>query len=119
MSNFSFAGNENTITITRTGTSQKLELRPAEAEKATQVIGIALQMETMEVIPDHIKNSPFVIRFFEDNLLALERADSKGSVSFKWDEGDALILAIQSGLKIALNAKVNKHKRLKPTRRTN
>lgn len=119
MSNFSFAGNEHTVIVTRTGTTQKLELRPAEVEKATQIIGIALSMETMEVIPDHIKNTPFVIRFFEDNLLALERADAKGSVSFKWDEGDDLILAIQSGLKIALNAKINKHKRLKPLRRTN
>jgi len=119
MSNFSFAGNEHTVSVSRTGTSQKLELRPAEVEKATTIIGIALQMETMDAIPGHITNSPFVIRFFEDDLLALERADAKGSVSFKWDEGDELILAIQSGLKIAINSKVNKHKRLKPTRRTN
>jgi len=119
MSKFSFTGNEHTVAVTRTGTTQELKLRPAEVEKATTIIGIALQMETMEAIPDHIKNSPFVIRFFEDDLLALERADAKGSVSFKWDEGDELILAIQSGLKIAINSKVNKHKRLKPTRRTN
>jgi len=42
----------------------------------------------------------------------------KGSVSFKWGEGDDLIMALQSGLKVAINAKINRHKRLKP-RRTN
>ena len=118
MSNFNFAGNEHTVVVTRAGTTQKLELRPAEVDKATYIIGIALQMETMDAIPDHITNSPFVIRFFEDDSLALERSDAKGSVNFKWEEGDDLILAIQSGLKIAVNAKVNKHSRLKP-RRTN
>lgn len=118
MSNFGFSGNEHTVAVTRTGTTQKLEMRPAEVDKATQIIGIALSMETMKAIPDHIKNSPFVIRFFENDLLALERSDTKGSVSFKWDEGDDLIVAIASGLKIAVNAKVNKHSRLKP-RRTN
>lgn len=118
MSNFSFAGTENSVSVSRAGTAQKLELRPAEVEKAAQIIGIALSMETLETIPDHITNTPFVIRFFEDDVLALERVDAKGSVSFKWGEGDDLILALQSGLKIALNAKVNRHARLKP-RRTN
>lgn len=118
MSSFGFSGSESTVVVTRAGTTQKLELRPAEVEKATQIIGIALSMETLEAIPDHIKNSPFVIRFFEDERLALERSDAKGSVSFNWDEGDDLILALQAGLKIALNAKVNRHSRLKP-RRTN
>lgn len=92
---------ENWITITRGEFS--IRLTPAEAEKATRLIGIVLGMETMKTIPDHVKNSPFIVRFFEDNNLALERLDLKGSIPFNWDEADDLITTINDGLNIAIN----------------
>ena len=118
MSNFAASGSESTVVITRCGT-QVLKMKPAEVEKATKAIGIALQMETLDTIPSHITNTPFVVRFFENDQLALERADTAGSVSFSWTEGDELINALNIGLKIAINAKVNRHRSLKPIRRTN
>lgn len=121
MSSFTVSGSEHGVTIVRSGSQpvQTIKLKPAEVEKATKIIGLALQMESLETVPGHITSSPFVIRFFEDDTLALERNDILGSVRFSWAEGDELINAIQSGLKIAINAKMNKHKRLKPLRRTN
>jgi len=121
MSSFAITGSEHGVTVVRSGSqpAQSIKLKPAEVEKATNVIGMALQMETLEIVPSHITNSPFVIRFFENDKLAIERTDTTGSVSFSWDEGDELINALQNGLKIAINAKVNKHNRLKPLHRTN
>ena len=80
-----------------------LRLTPAEIDKATSLIGIALGMETMEALPDHITNTPFVVRFFEDDRLALERTDVKGSIPFTWAEADELILALHDGKKLAIN----------------
>lgn len=98
---------QNWITIFRgTQRDNGLRLTPAEVGRAAQLVGLALGMETMEVLPDHISNKPFVIRFFEDNKLALERADLKGSIPFAWDEADDLILALKDGLKIAINERV-------------
>lgn len=83
----------------------KAELRfsPAEGEKATYLIGIALSMETMDSVPSHITNSPFVVRFFQDDSLALERSDKAGSIPFTFHEGDNLIKAIRLGVQTAVN----------------
>jgi hypothetical protein len=92
---------QNYITITRGEFS--LRLTPAEVDKATQLVGIALGMETMDTLPDHITNTPFVVRFFEDDKLALERLGEPGSIPFDWQEADQFIVALNDGLKIAIN----------------
>jgi hypothetical protein len=91
----------NSITIKRG--EFVIRLSPAEVDKATHLVGVALGMETMDALPDHISGTPFVIRFFEDDRLALERTDNKGSVPFTWAEADDLILALHDGKKIAVN----------------
>lgn len=91
----------NSITVKRG--EFVLRLVPAEVDKATSLLGIALGMETLDALPDHITGSPFVIRFFEDDRLALERADAKGSIPFTWAEADELILALHDGKKLAIN----------------
>jgi len=96
------AADQNFITVTR-GDKFSLKLTPSEVNKATELIGDALRMETMDSLPDHITNTPFVIRFFEDNKLALERRDEEGSIPFDWNEADELIVTFGDGLKIALN----------------
>ena len=82
-----------------------LDLTPADIDKATRLIGIALGMETMKGLPSNIKHSPFVLRFFEDNTLRLERVDQEGSVRFSFREGDEVIRMFQSALDIALDEK--------------
>lgn len=91
----------NFITVKRGDFS--LKLSPAEVDKATGLVGTALSMETLEALPDHITGTPFVVRFFEDDRLALERTDNKGSIPFTWAEADDLILSLYDGKKIAIN----------------
>jgi len=98
-------GNAEQITISR-GKEFQLGLTPAEVDKATALIGIALSMEELDPIPSKIENTPFVIRFFKDETLALERMDKDGSIPFKWGEADELILALHDGLKIARNERI-------------
>jgi len=97
--------NAEAVTVSR-GEKHKLSLVPAEVDKATKIIGIALSMESFDQLPSHIKNSPFVIRFFEDNKLALERLDTSGSIPFEWAEGDELIVTLQKALAMAINERV-------------
>jgi len=80
-----------------------IKLSPAEVDRATGLVGTALSMETLEALPDHITGTPFVVRFFEDDRLALERTDNKGSIPFTWAEADDLILSLHDGKKLAIN----------------
>ena len=93
---------DNGKIVIKTG-EQQLLLAAAEADKATKLIGIALGMETMDALPDHITNSPFVIRFSANGTLSLERQDESGSISFEWADADDLIVAIQKGLNISID----------------
>jgi hypothetical protein len=94
-------GDANWITISREEFSMRLT--PAEVDKATRLLGITLGMENMDTLPDHITNTPFVVRFFENDKLALERLDADGSIPFAWNEADDLITTLNDGLKIAIN----------------
>lgn len=96
------SANAEAVTVKR-GEEFSLNLAPAEVDKATGLISIALGMEELDPLPSHIKDQPFVIRFFEDNTLALERTEGEGSLPFKWAEADELIVALQDGLKCAVN----------------
>lgn len=80
-----------------------VDMTPAETDKATHVIGLALQMIGLDNVPSHITNSPWVIRFYPKQVFALERTDIAGSLPFRAHEGDDLIQAIQMGLGMALN----------------
>ena len=103
MSNtFNVEADAHYITISR-GDKFRLKLAPAEVDKATGLLGIALGMEAMSSLPSHIDGTPFVVRFFADNKLALERQDESGSIPFKWAEADELIVKLQDGLLISVN----------------
>ncbi len=84
--------------VSRPDADETLEFSPAEVDKATHLIGIGLSMKSMAVLPDHITGTPFVLRFFEDDFLRLERTDTKSTIKFRWGEGDELILALQAAL---------------------
>lgn len=82
-----------------------LDLTPADIDKVTRLIGIGLGMETMKGLPSNIKHSPFVLRFFEDSTLRLERIDQEGSLRFSFREGDEVIRMFRSALSIAVDEK--------------
>ena len=96
-------GDHNTAIVRRE--QDTIILTPAEVDKATYIVGIALGMETLDAVPSHITNSPFVIRFFDGDKLRLERNDAKGSIPFSFPEGDELILTLQQARAVCVNAR--------------
>ena len=94
------------VIITRTskkGDVFHIEMSPSEVKRATDLVGIALGTMEHDALPDHIKNTPFVIRFFKRRVYALERTDLNFSLPFKAIEGDLLIEALRVGLGMCLN----------------
>lgn len=81
----------------------KLSFRPAEIDKITSLISSALGMESLKALPEYITNTPFVIKFWEDNSLSLEAQDRKGRLPFQWDEADELIRCFHNALKSAID----------------
>lgn len=94
---------QNGCSVSREELNETIKFNPAETDQATYLIGIALGMENMKTLPSHIAGSPFVLRFFEDDFIRLEREDAEGTIRFRWDEGDDLIVALQDALKMAIN----------------
>ncbi len=94
------------VIITRTskrGQVFRVEMSPSEVNKATQIVGIALATVEHDALPDHITNTPFVIRFFKNRVYALERTDFNFSMPFKASEGDELIETLQMAMNMCLN----------------
>lgn len=82
------------FTIEREGGS--ISLTSGESANAIKVLLFAMALEKAKVLPEHISNSPFEVRFTGERLLYLRRKDNKeGGVAFKFDEGDCLIKLIK------------------------
>lgn len=105
MANFLASSHQGKLIVERAEGEGKfrMEMSPAEAGRAKEVVGLALQMLDLDPLPDHINNTPFVIRFFAGRAYALERMDEKGSIPFRLHEGDELITVIEMALGICLN----------------
>lgn len=100
---FETSSHQGTITVNRPNSKYYLHMTPGESVKAAEIVGMALSAYEMSYIPKHITNSPFVIRFFDNKVFALERTDDSGSIPFRWSEGDELIRVINMGRGICLN----------------
>lgn len=95
------------VRVTRKNLGNKppfvFELSSNEGDRATSLINTALRMGDIDPLPDHITNSPFVVRFFPRSGCALERTDNRSSIPFRPREGDELIRIIQQGVAMAIN----------------
>ena len=100
---FAINSHQGVITITRTESRKQLSFAPSETAAATHIVGLALSMVNLDRIPDHIKNTPFVVRFFPGSVFALERVDQEGSIPFRLAEGDELIRVLRMAKDICLN----------------
>jgi hypothetical protein len=92
----------NNLSLRQDGTPA-LKMRPAEVDRVTKLIGIALSMESMQALPSKIDNSPFVIRFFEDHTLRLEAKDRDGSIRFTFGGGDGVIKALHQARDMSID----------------
>lgn len=106
-SDFDMSTHKGLVVITRRKGKFRVEMTPNETEKATYIIGLALSMVGMSNVPDHIINTPFVVRFFPKRILALERLDRIGSMPFRINEGDDLIKMIQICKDVCLNERAH------------
>ena len=93
------------IFVSRAENSSKhtVEFSPAEAAKATGIVGTILATLSHKRMPEYITSSPFVVRIFKKGVFALERDDLGGSLPFRANEGDELIRTIDMGLGLCLN----------------
>jgi len=83
------------FTIEREGGS--VSITSGESANAVKALLFAMALETAKVLPDHISNSPFEVRFTGERILYLRRKDNKeNGVAFKFDEGDTLIKLINT-----------------------
>lgn len=88
------------------GAKFRLELTPQEVEKATYLVGFTRGLAQMDAVPDHLANSPLVVRIFPRNEgFALERQDRGGSMPFHVHEADELIKILNQGRDMAINAR--------------
>jgi hypothetical protein len=104
---FEASTHQGVITISRVHKDQPLEMYPADVGKATHLVGLVLSMVELPVIPNPIKNTPFVIRVFPEQKFALERTDRGGSIPFRTCEGEELIEVIEMGLGMCLNEQIH------------
>jgi len=74
-----------------------------ENEQIKHLLGIALAMEELPVLPESIDEGRFQIQFHEDNTMTLCDPDVEAGVRFSWLEGDELITRIDDGYKMAMN----------------
>ncbi len=96
-------GDQRNCRVIREDASEVIQFAPAEADKASEILGIALGMESLPVLQGHITNSPFVVRFLETGFCRLEREDGDGSISFLWEEGDQLIITLKLAVGMSIN----------------
>jgi hypothetical protein len=77
----------------------RVQFLPGEAGTATQLIGMARQMEKFKVLPPKLASSPWEVRFNEEGTLEWVHEESRDAgIMFKFDEADALVEGIQSAL---------------------
>lgn len=87
---------QGNISISSPGGS--LTLYPGEVDAVKHIIGMAVQLETMKVLPPAISSSPWEVVFTEDGLCELKRQAEGSGCKFEFSEGDNLIKAIEVGL---------------------
>ena len=73
---------------------------PAEATALINLVSLALQASNLPAVPPVLNSKPFMVTFNEDETVVISRqTDPSKGLSFTANTGDALIAAINTGLK--------------------
>ncbi len=76
-----------------------VEIMPAEASKASSVVGVAMRVSNFKVLPPEVQTTPFEVAFNESGLACtLRRIGETKGCSFDFNEGDDLLRTIEMGL---------------------
>jgi hypothetical protein len=91
-----------------------LKIAPAEADNLKSAVAFAGSMREVSNLPPQIDYEQFVVQFFEDGTLIVNRASGvDGKIEFSFNTVDKLVTAVESALGISLDAK-----RLRPSPRS-
>ena len=89
-------------------------IAPAEADNLKEAVGFAGGMRDLPRLPPQIEFKQFVVRFFEDGELIVNRATGQGGeIVFSFNTVDQLVTTITSALGISVD-----RKRLRPSPRS-
>lgn len=77
--------------------------RPSEAKVITSLLAFAGSMCNMKVLPPEIEDPPFIVKFSEYGELSLSTGSRKGSVDFKFEDVDDLIVLINDLVKVSID----------------
>jgi hypothetical protein len=104
LGNFLVGTHQGNIYLSREGTDNSLLFNSGEADRVKELLGLALSMESLSKLPEHIDIDAIQIRFHPDNTLTLcTTGEREGEVNFTWIEGDELITRVEDGYKMAMN----------------
>lgn len=103
LGNFMVGTYQGRVSIEKVGEGNPLDFAAGEYTQIKELLGIALSMESISHLPEHIDLQLFTIKFHEDNFLTLCAQDREGEVNFTWLEGDELITRVDDGYKMAMN----------------
>jgi len=101
------------VSLGNEGEGQPMIFGSGEAAQIKELVGIALSMESLSVLPGNIDLGRFQIRFHEDNTLSLHCGEDNG-VRFSWIEGDEIINLVEDGYKLVMNEKQVGSQGMKP-----
>lgn len=109
MSDFKVTADSEIITI------DGLTIAPAEADNLKSAISFAGSMRDVPNLPAKIDFEQFVVRFFENGTLIVNRAagGESGEIKFSFDTVDQLVVTITSALGVSIDKK-----RLSPSPRS-
>ncbi len=108
MTNFEVTADSEIITI------ESLTIAPAEAENLRSAVAFAGAMRSVPNLPPQIDYEQFVVKFFEDGTLVLNRSSGDGGViEFSFSTVDQLVNTVTSALGVSVD-----RKRLRPSPRS-
>lgn len=108
MADFEVVADSENITI------DGLTIAPAEAESLRSAVAFAGSMREITPLPPKIDYEQFVVEFFEDGTLVVQRASGDGgTISFSFSTVDQLVSTVTSALGVSVDKK-----RLRPSPRS-
>ena len=108
MADFEVTADSEIITI------DGLTLAPAEADNLKAAVSFAGSMRDVSPLPPQIDYVQFVVRFFEDGTLIVNRASGEGGeIKFSFKTVNELVVAVTSAIGISID-----RKRLRPSPRS-
>lgn len=91
------------ITLKEIDSTNQIKFRPAEVDKMSSILGMALQMESLKALPSQIVDTPFIVKFKEDDSLGFTRDNSSDEIVLTWRQIDGFLEVLRKAVAISVN----------------